>query len=373
MRKWWIVPALFGLLIVALLVFQRFVAAQIPSDCLSADGINRFGVNEPMGWTGLYPPERMAQSLDMMAEMGIGWVRLNWAWKDLQPQPGAFDYSHYDTIIELAAQRHIQVLPVLAAVPAWSSTAPDDLKAKYGNLSPIDRYRPQHIEDWLNYVRNVVERYDGDGIDDAPGSPRMSYWEVWNEPNIALFWPPKPNAAEYKALLAATHDAILSADPTAKVVLGGLTQGGVNADRSGYLQELYDAGAALYFDVVSVHWYSYPKLGAAPVQNAIETVRAVMNDNGDPSKPIWLTEIGWSDAPNAWNAPTVSKEDVAKYLTAVYTAPLPVEAIFWYNFRNIFLNSPDVEHNFGLVYADFTPKPAFEAYKALAAICAGKS
>jgi hypothetical protein len=63
---------------------------------------------------------------------------------------------------------------------------------------------------------------------------------------------------------------------------------------------------------------------------------------------------------------------MATFVTAVYTTPLPVDLIFWYNFRNIFPDSPDAEHNFGLVNADYTPKPAFKAYQSLSAACAGK-
>ena len=339
---------------------------QMQAACQSSSGQNRFGVNEVLGWPGLYTPERLETSLGMMQDAGIGWVRVTWAWKDMQSQAGAsFDYTHLDAVAATAAEHHVQLLPILLAVPAWSSSAPEALKTQYGNLSPVDHYRPNDIQDWLHYVQNVVERYDGDGVDDAPGSPRINYWEVWNEPNIAFFWQPKPDAAEYFALLSATYQTIKAADPTAKVVLGGLA----NAD-SGYLQALYTLGAAPYFDVVSVHLYSYPANGIAPVQNALASVRATMNANGDQNKPLWLTEIGWSDAPNAWGAPTVSQDEVAAFVTAVYSAPLPADLIFWYNFRNIFPNSTDVEHNFGLVNADFTPKPAFKAYEALSAPCA---
>jgi hypothetical protein len=192
----------------------------------------------------------------------------------------------------------------------------------------------------------------------------MAYWEVWNEENIALFWPDKPDAAEYLDLLKVTSEAIKSADPTAKVVLGGLA----NAD-SRYLQALYDLGGAPDFDVVSIHLYSYPAHGVDPIMNAVTSIRDLMNTNGDSTKPLWLTEIGWSDAPNAWGAPTVPQNEIAAFVTAVYSAPLPADLIFWYNFRNIFPNSTDVEHNFGLVNADFTPKPSFEAYAALSKPC----
>jgi hypothetical protein len=345
--------------------------ALTPRNCESASGLNRFGVNEPLGWPSLYPPERLERSLSAMAEAGIGWVRLNWAWKDIQPQEHILDYAHLDDIARIAAEHQIEILPILMTVPAWSSTAPDELKAARGSLSPVDRYQPADINDWLAYVRNAVERYDGDGIDDAPGSPRMDYWEVWNEPNISPFWPPAPSAAEYLAFLMATHQAIREADPTVKVILGGLANAGFNGDGSSYLQDLYELGAAPYFDVVSIHIYSYPEHGAGPVLSIVERVRALMDTNGDTGKPLWLTEIGWSDAPNAWGAPTVSQDTMATYVSDVLSAPLPVDLIFWYNFRNIFPNSTEVEHNFGLIHADYTPKPAFEAYARFSAGCAG--
>ncbi len=365
--------------LVAILFFLELIPlpfqprTQAQTTCPSTGALSRFGINEVLGWPGLYPPDRLEQSLGLIAQAGIGWVRLNWAWKDLQPQQGPFDYAHLDAVAQIATAHHIQVLPILMAVPAWSSTAPDELKAQRGNLSPVDRYRPKNMADWLQYVREVVERYDSDGLDDAPGSPRIAYWEVWNEPNIPEFWPPTPNAAEYLTLLKATYQAIKATDPTAKVVLGGLANAGFNADGSSYLQTLYDLGAAPYFDVVSIHIYSYPPLGIAPVQNAVTGVRTIMDTHNDKGKPLWLTEIGWSDAPNSWGAKTVSQNDIANFLKAVYTAPLPADAIFWYNFRNIFANSTGVENNFGLVNADFTPKPAYNTYKTVVGVCAAQS
>jgi hypothetical protein len=339
---------------------------QSPSTaCRSATESNRFGVNEVLGWPGLYTADRLETSLSLMQAAGIGWVRVTWAWKDMQPQAGdPFDYAHLDAVAASAAQHHVQILPILLAVPAWASSAPAALKAAKGNLSPVDHYRPNDIQDWLTYVRSVVERYDGDGSDDAPGSPRMAYWEVWNEENIAMFWPDKPDASEYLALLKATYQTIKAADPSAKVVLGGLA----NAD-SGYLKSLYEMDGAPYFDVVSIHLYSYPAHGIDPVVNAVSAIRNLMDSEGDQAKPLWLTEIGWSDAPNAWGAPTVSQDEIASFVTAVYTASLPADLIFWYNFRNIFPNSTDVEHNFGLVNADFTPKPSFKAYEARSQPC----
>jgi hypothetical protein len=330
--------------------------------CEASNAENRFGVVEHLTWRFLYSPDQIDQALTMMADAGIGWVRLNWSWKDLQPEAGPFHFEQFDLAAERAAEHQINLLPILTAVPAWASTAPAELIAERGSLSPVDRYRPRHLDDWLTYVRTVVERYDADGHDDAPGSPRLAYWEVWNEPNLGQFWPPAPDVEEYVGLLSETHAEIMAADPTATVVLGGLAGSGTD-----YLQAVYDAGGAAFFDVVSVHLYIHPTLGSVEgLHGALDDTRDVLDRNGDSDVPIWLTEIGWSDAPNAWGQPTASQEEIAALVTEVYTTPLAADIIFWYDFRNVFDNSPDVEHNFGLVYNDFTPKPAYEAYAAAA-------
>lgn len=346
------------------LLLTDYVAAH--AGCDSPDE-NRFGVVEQLTWRFLYSADNMPTALELMRSAGIGWVRVNWSWKDMQPQPGAFDFSQFDLVAHMAADYDIRLLPILLAVPAWASTAPPELIAERGSLSPVDKYRPRELNDWLTYVRAAVERYDGDGLDDAPGSPRMEYWEVWNEPNLAQYWPPAPDVDEYLELLQATFAAIQEVDPTAKVVLGGLSGSGVNAEGTGYLQQLYARGGAAYFDVMSIHHYIHPALegNIDALAAALAATRALMDEHGDADVPLWLTEIGWSDAPNAWGQPTASQPEIAAYLTRVF-GELPADKIFWYNFRNIFDNTPDVEHNFGLVYNDFTPKPAYEAYAAVA-------
>jgi hypothetical protein len=348
------------------------VLAVLPTPNLKAQSTcdpDRFGVVEPLTWAFLYSQETLDQSLGMMREAGIRWVRLNWSWKDMQPEEGAFNFRQFDMVATAAAEHDIQLLPILTAIPAWASTAPAELIAERGSLAPVDRYRPRDMDEWINYVRVSVERYDGDGVNDAPGSPRFAYWEVWNEPNLSLFWPPQPDAAEYLGLLRATYEAVREADPTAQVVLGGLSGSGVNGEGTGYLQQLYGLGGADYFDVVSVHLYMHPTLEVERFQNALAGTRRVMDENGDEDVPIWLTEVGWSDAPEAWGQPTASQEEIAAFLTDVYTAPLPVDKIFWYNFRNTFDNSPDVEHNFGLVTNDFRPKASYEAYTGVTVAC----
>ena len=118
---------------------------------------------------------------------------------------------------------------------------------------------------------------------------------------------------------------------------------------------------------MSIHHYIHPARegNIEALQSALAATRQVMDDKGDNDVPLWLTEIGWSDAPNAWGQATASQDEIAAYLTRVFTE-LPADKIFWYNFRNIFDGTTEVEHNFGLIYNDFTTKLSYESLVSLA-------
>ncbi len=70
-----------------------------------------------------------------------------------------------------------------------------------------------------------------------------------------------------------------------------------------YLQGMYDAGAAPYFDVLAVHAYGWafppddPPDPAAVNFAALELLREIMVRNGDEAKQVMITEGGWNDHP----------------------------------------------------------------------------
>lgn len=49
--------------------------------------------------------------------------------------------------------------------------------------------------EWAVFVAAMVERYDGDGVNDAPSSPVVTYFCVWNEPDWVA-WPNRPKRDE---------------------------------------------------------------------------------------------------------------------------------------------------------------------------------
>ena len=72
-----------------------------------------------------------------------------------------------------------------------------------------------------------------------------------------------------------------------------------------FLQRMYDAGAAPYFDIMAMQDYG---LWSGPTDRRMhpramnfgrpQFVRDLMVANGDAHKPIWISEMGWNAVPD---------------------------------------------------------------------------
>ena len=87
-------------------------------------------------------------------------------------------------------------------------------------------------------------------------------------------------------LLRVARTAVKAADPSAQVVLAGLT------NRSWLdLGRVYRAGGGRLFDLAAVHPFSNR---VSNVLKIVRLVRAQMRHYGDRSKPLLLSEVSWS-------------------------------------------------------------------------------
>lgn len=87
---------------------------------------------------------------------------------------------------------------------------------------------------WQAMVAHLVEKLDGDGIDDltvAPARPGVRYWQIGNE----WLWQWDDTPENYVRFLQETRATILKADPKAKIIAGALTGVDPMAVRDGYL------------------------------------------------------------------------------------------------------------------------------------------
>ncbi len=293
----------------------------------------------------LYGAQDMAGELDALAQAGGAWLRCDFAWADLEPMPGEWNFAGGDALVAEASERGIEVLGILGTSPPW---------ANGGN--PWN-YPPTDLQSWRNYVRTVCGRYRG-GVD---------AWEIWNEENIPQFWMPQPDVGKYLELLAAASQEIRSVDPGARVVMGGMA--GLGYD---YLNQCLAGGAAAYVDAVAYHPYAETiGVEGQPEEDLyrpkewlcralVDFVHLVISQHTSKDLGIWITEVGWSTC--ADSPPGVDEATQAAYLlrTMINYAGTDVERVIWYSLRDDLTKPWDC---YGLLDHSFRRKPSFGYYR----------
>lgn len=310
----------------------------------------QFGVAAHVNFShGLYNSlAEMERALDLIAEAGIEAIRVDFSWEVIERQ-GDYRYSwkDFDLIVDEAEERDLKVVAILDYSPRWASSAP---------TSPTFwTYPPKNPEKFGEFAREAVARY-GDRVDT---------WEIWNEPNMDLFFKGS-DPLEYFPLLREAYVAAKYEDPDVRVIIGGLANGpsvtnlpGTEPDE--FIATLYDAGAGLYSDGAALHPYTDPHLGLGTLLTRVRSVRTAMDEHGGEKHILWIGELGYPTGFQYWSEPLL-----ANWLTRSFTALLDMEGIgplIWYNFRDKGTDPNDGEHHFGLVERDFETKLTYEAYK----------
>lgn len=311
---------------------------------------NPFGVlvflqwNHP--WNNYhYSPEKVEKAVRMLKELGVGWVRMDFLWSDIEPKENEFDFEKYDRIVNLLCAQKINILGVLQYNANWTSPAEWN--------SP-----PDDTSLFTRYVKEVIKRY----------KDKIKHWELWNEPDSPVYWAKQDGLKSYVALLKEVYRAAKETDPECKILNGGLANGLAS------INLLYDNGAKDYFDILNLHFFTNPYY-----QNAIRQVEVfpklaykIMLRNGDGNKKIWITEIGCPgvkiglNVPNWWLGKNPSEEMQADWLKKVFRVLLEdenVEKVFWAFFRDTDKHWGNGIDYFGLVRFNFTKKPGFKAYQ----------
>jgi polysaccharide biosynthesis protein PslG len=271
-----------------------------------------------------------APDLARLGEAGVGTLRINLAWGSVQSGPDApYDWSHYDPVVQGAAENGVRVLATVYSTPSWAAST-----AEIPPLGPL-------LAGFDDFVRAAAQRYGAGGSfwEDHPDVPELPItdWQLWNEPNSPLFWKPRPDPGDYLDLLRAFNSAVTSVDPAARIVLGGLfptPTGGISMDR--FLAALYESGDRGLFDAVALHPYAgTPRIALDRLAQA----RQVMRRFGDADKPIWITEVGWASAGTPPGL-VVGPADQADYLGQIFELAreererLGIAGVVWYSLKD---------------------------------------
>jgi hypothetical protein len=251
-----------------------------------------------------------------MRGVGIESWRVEMAWDSIEPQPGQFEWATTDRKVLAAAAHGIDVLEI-------------------------------------------------------PPRP-VRAWEIWNEPNLSVYFRAQPFARPYAALLRAAYPAVKAADPGATVLMASMA----NYSWRDLAKLLAVPGPRLRFDAAGAHPFS------GKPSNALKIVllnRQVLDRRGYRRVPMWLTELTWSSAKGKKQPLTQNWETTesgqAQRLRTIYRlllrnrARLRLVRVFWYTWATVdrgSINSFDYSGlNQALPDGAFRAKPALGAFRAV--------
>jgi hypothetical protein len=346
---------------IRLLTFSLLIALLQPAPILITPGPQQtVQTNSPIigvhtRLTDEVEPWKIKRSLQLVREMGAPWIVEFFPWAYYQGEDGSVAWEHPDLVVENAHAQGLTIIGRIGLTPHWAR--PKD--------SPLTYLDQTAYDDFADFAAAFAERYQG----------KVEYIIIGNEPNLSYEWGYRQTtAADYVALLQTVYPAVKATNPDIHILAGALaptlepegSPWGLN-DLT-YLDQMYQAGAAPYFDGLAVHTYGLtfpPESEPAPDLlnfRRVELVRQIMLEHNDANSHIYITESGWNDHPR-WTRAIRPAQRIQYTLNAIQYAQenwpyVEVLAIWAFRFPAPPKSYMDY---FTLVTPEFINKPIYDA------------
>lgn len=306
-------------------------------------------------------------SFSLAREGKVYWTHWRISWAAVEPTntlPEDYRWSSCDDSILNATRAGQHLIVYIHENPDWAATVAN------GRIDKVD------IGEFTQFVGALVERYDGDGWEDAPGSPIVDYWEFYNEPDGGSevvsdfgggYW--GPFGDEYAQMLCAVYPVIKAANPRAQVVLGGIAYERFEDDEEPgpfareFLDDVLATGGGQCLDVMNFHYYlsfrSRWELYGPGMSGKAEYLRSKLQAYGLGDMPMIVTETGYVSEP-----PYGTPELQARYVVEMFAQALAghLDMTIWWTW----IDTGTFHGDYGLLTESLQPKLAYFAYKAAA-------
>lgn len=296
---------------------------------------------------------KIKRTLEMVREMGAPWIVEYFPWAYIEDRPGVYNWVHADQVVNHATRQGLKIIARLGYVPQWAR--PKDSSPLY-----LDE---EQFADFGRFAAEFVKRYAG----------KIDHVIIWNEPNLALEWGYEPADPEkYTEMLRTVYPMIKAANADVQVLAGALAPtlappgSEYGMDDLVFLQRMYDAGAAPFFDILAIHAYGWYFPPESPADQEVvnfrraELLREIMVRNGDGNKTAMITEGGWNDHPR-WTRAVRPSQRIAYTIRAyeIAEAEWPwMEAVCLWAFRFPW-DQKSYQDYYTFVRTDFEPKPIY--------------
>jgi hypothetical protein len=250
------------------------------------------------------------------------------SWNPADPGDPNYNWTAVDAQIKALAAGGFQPIFVVADAPVWARLPP---------WSPVSA---PEVGKLRQFMRAAAERYSGN----YKGLPRVRYWQIWNEPNISLYFLPQVSGGRlvspdlYRDMVNAAGESIHAVHRD-NVVIAGSTAPfrditpNVQAidDDWGPLKFMRrllcvdDSGKATCSDTVSFDvWATHPYTSGGPTHHAALPYDVSLGDLPKMTSTLraaeraghikttsgrarfWVNEFSWDSSPPDKCSPPMS-------------------------------------------------------------------
>ena len=272
-----------------------------------------------------------------------------------------------DAFFVQAAVHHLRVVPLIMdshkyVVPAGP---------KHGV------YPPKRLGGLAKYANGLAKRYGRKGT--LWRGPLRKYrryavrsWQIWNEPNLPVWWQPRPNPKSYARMTKVVGRAIKRADRRAQILSAGIPDSKQSKPRNykRYLSAFLRAGGGRYVDAVGVHAYARTVPG---VKRVLRTYRKVLNAHHGRRVHMVISEVGWASSGHR-NPMVVGVKGQARRIAGLFRMvkrvrrSYKIDGLYYFDWRDYQAPAGDPRattwgYHTGLIRADGKRKPAFKAFR----------
>lgn len=291
------------------------------------------------------------RSIALIKASGLKWIRTDLLWSTVERNVGTYNFSEFDKLVSDAENNGLKVLAIL-----------DYGHPGHTGGSKLPPRTTAALSAWSNFCKAAATRYKG----------RPVAFEIWNEPDKEHFWGMTPNAVDYSAVLRAATTAIRTVDANVLILSAGLSS--PNQSNFDYWKTISQQNSFTGVNGLGTHLYISE--GPEFIWANLLKVKAIASSYIVNGK-AWCTEWGYSStwlsaARNGHETSAREKQGsyTVRQLLVNWWADLPMTIL--YDLRDDGTDPTYDQHNFGLVNADYSDKPAMIATRTLLTLVNGR-
>jgi len=321
---------LLPLLALTLALTAQAVSAQVYGFSIQT----MWGVNVPW-WSEAYRTTLANREVDAVDYVTVssGHVRMAVPWKEMELTQGNINFSFLDKYVARARQRGLPMIFNFFSIPTWANnSAGCDFWITQNCSNP-----PTSAQYFYDFALAVAQRY-----------PDVSYWEMWNEPDLKVFW--NSSIGNLKTLiLTPGRNAIRSVLPGAQFISPPMVSSSTK------LTNLLNSTNG-WWSFAGIHVYnkSNPTYTALRDQvNGKWTTAKNAVTNSNKNLAFWITEVGVNSSTVGEQA---QSDTLAALINGIDTGAINAARM---TIHTVTDNGDGVNSN-GILRTDASHKPSYE-------------